>query len=97
MPVKIFTLSGGLCPYGRGCNIESEKCRQCEHFYRTGTGTFFWCNHPDGRKKAENEPACADRPKRKRGRPPGPKKPQKPDIPKIGHKRAVNKSKPKNK
>ncbi len=57
---------GGNCPFGKGCEIDSPSCRKCEHFYRTGTGTFFWCKHPDAHKPAE-----IAQPKRKRGRPPG--------------------------
>ena len=80
MPTKIFTILGGGCPFGRGCDIDSPSCRKCEHFYRTGTGTFFWCKHPDGQKRVEiaqkapeitqKAPEIAQ-PKRKRGRPPG--------------------------
>ena len=80
MPTKIFTILGGGCPFGRGCDIDSPSCRKCEHFYRTGTGTFFWCKHPDGQKRveiAQKAPEIAQKapeiaqPKRKRGRPPG--------------------------
>ena len=48
--------------------------------FRTGTGTFFWCKHPDGQKRveiAQKAPEIAQKapeiaqPKRKRGRPPG--------------------------
>ena len=73
MPTKVFTLMGGSCPFGKGCAIDSPSCRQCPHFYRTGTGTFFWCKHPDGQKRveiAQKAPEIAQ-PKRKRGRPPG--------------------------
>ena len=73
MPTKIFTILGGGCPFGRGCDIDSPSCRKCEHFYRTGTGTFFWCKHPDGQKRvkiAQKAPEI-EQPKRKRGRPPG--------------------------
>lgn len=73
MPTKVFTLMGGGCPFGKGCEIDSPSCRKCEHFYRAGTGTFFWCNHP-----IVQEPATIARKapeivqeKRKRGRPPG--------------------------
>ena len=73
MPTKIFTIMGGDCPFGRGCEIDSQVCRKCEHYYRAGTGTFFWCKHPDAQKTAEiarKAPKIAQ-PKRKRGRPPG--------------------------
>lgn len=64
---------GGNCPFGKGCEIDSPSCRKCQWFYRTGTGTFFWCNHPIEQKPAEiaqKAPEIAQ-PKRKRGRPPG--------------------------
>ena len=71
MPTKIFTILGGNCPFGRGCDIDSLSCRKCEHFYRTGTGTFFWCKHPDGQKRVEiaQKAPEIEQPKRKRGRP----------------------------
>ena len=53
MPSKVFTVLGGDCPFGRKCAIDSPSCRQCPHYYRTGTGTFFWCNHPIEQKPAE--------------------------------------------
>jgi len=64
---------GGGCPFGKGCEIDSPSCRKCQWFYRTGTGTFFWCNHPDGQKRAEAPQKAPEieQPKRKRGRPPG--------------------------
>lgn len=80
MPTKVFTLMGGGCPFGQGCEIDSPSCRKCQWFYRTGTGTFFWCNHPIEQKPAEIEQKTAGiarkapeiaQPKRKRGRPPG--------------------------
>lgn len=46
MPTKIFTTLGGKCPFGMGCDIDTQPCRNCKHFYRAGTGMFFWCNHP---------------------------------------------------
>ena len=70
---------GGKCPH-RGCEFDSQTCRTCQYFYRTGTGTFFWCNHPIEQKPAEIEQKSAGiarkapeiaQPKRKRGRPPG--------------------------
>ena len=69
---------GGDCPFGRGCVRDSVTCRKCEYYYRAGTGTFFWCNHPIVRKTNENVPKPAVsvlKPggnvpeKRKRGRP----------------------------
>lgn len=65
MPTKIFTTISGLCPFGKKIMIDSTGCRSCEHFYRMGTATFFWCRHP-----IEEVPEIAQ-PKRKRGRPPG--------------------------
>lgn len=70
---KIFTVMGGNCPFGTGCEIDSLSCRKCQWFYRTGTATFFWCSHPIEQKSAEiarKAPKIAQ-PKRKRGRPPG--------------------------
>ena len=77
MPTKIFTILGGNCPFGRGVEIDSAKCRECSNYYRAGTGTFFWCKHPAKPKpKAEAPKAVpkaqeAPQEKRKRGRPPG--------------------------
>lgn len=73
MPTKIFTILGGDCPFGRKCAIDSASCRQCSHFYRTGTGTFFWCNHPIEQNPAEIVSKSQEivQEKRKRGRPPG--------------------------
>ena len=73
MPTKIFTTITGPCPFGKNVTIDSPGCRSCEHFYRTGTGTFFWCNHPFELKSAEIAQKAAEisQPKRKRGRPPG--------------------------
>lgn len=73
MPTKIFTILGGDCPFGRGCGRDSLTCRKCEYYYRAGTGTFFWCKHPDGQKPAEiaHKPVEIVQEKRKRGRPPG--------------------------
>ena len=72
MPTKIFTILGGDCPFGRKCAIDSPSCRQCPHFYRAGTGTFFWCNHPIEQKPAgivQKAPEIIQE-MRKRGRPP---------------------------
>ena len=87
MPTKIFTTIDGQCPFGRPCQTDSKECRKCEHYYRAGTGTFFWCKHPDGEKRGQKErkrPVIeqntrgierkapeTEQPKRKRGRPPG--------------------------
>lgn len=83
MPTKIFTTIARPCQFGKNTTIDSPTCRSCENFYRTGTGTFFWC------KAGEPEPvpnmvAEILHPKPKRGRPrkttiPGkaPKKPVK--------------------
>lgn len=83
MPTKIFTVMGGQCPFGRGCEIDSATCRKCEWFYRIGTATFFWCNHPvkvnapsdvpldapPMRKRIARKVPKLDPPKKKRGRP----------------------------
>ena len=85
MPTKIFTTMGGRCPFGYHNNIDDNLCRLCPYYYRAGTGTFFWCNHPVPEKKKsvpkkpESVPKTAKYvPKsektgtqgRKRGRPP---------------------------
>ena len=61
MPTKIFTTIIGDCPFGKGVKIDSTQCRNCSEYYRTGTGMFFWCRHPEPEKLPE---------KPKRGRPP---------------------------
>lgn len=82
MPTKIFTTISGLCPFGKKIMIDSTGCRSCEHFYRMGTATFFWCTHPveSVPKTPESVPktrktvpkATKDVLKtKKRGRPPG--------------------------
>lgn len=72
MPTKVFTLMGGKCPFGKGCDIDTESCRKCEWYYRAGTGTFFWCRHPiEESKEHIREVTKMVQPKRKRGRPPG--------------------------
>ena len=73
MPTKIFTILGGDCPFGRKCTRDSTQCRQCQYYYRAGTGTFFWCNHPIEQKPAEIVQKAPEivQEKRKRGRPPG--------------------------
>lgn len=63
MATKVFTTMGGPCPYGRGCERDSMNCRKCDYYYREGTGTFFWCDHP-----AQKQPTPKPE-KRKRGRP----------------------------
>lgn len=74
METKVFTTIPGPCPFGIYATIDSPGCRSCEYFYRTGTGTFFWCNHPPVAQKlpkiARKAPEIAQE-KRKRGRPPG--------------------------
>lgn len=64
---------GGKCPFGKGCDIDTESCRKCEWYYRAGTGTFFWCRHPIEQKAQviEQKAPEIEQPKRKRGRPPG--------------------------
>lgn len=80
MPTKVFTTIDGLCPFGKKVMIDSPGCRSCEHFYRIGTETFFWCTHPveSVPKMPESVPktrktvpkATKDVPKtKKRGRP----------------------------
>ena len=66
MPTKIFTTISGLCPFGKKIMIDSTGCRSCEHFYRVGTETFFWCTHPveSVPKTPESVPKT-----KKRGRP----------------------------
>lgn len=46
MPTKIFTTFDLQCPFGENIAVDSVKCRQCPHYYRAGTGMFFWCKHP---------------------------------------------------
>ena len=69
MPAKIFTTMGGACPFGRKAEVDSPGCRACQYFYRTGTGTFFWCRHPDEKENAPKENPERAPEKRKRGRP----------------------------
>lgn len=78
MPTKIFTTIPGPCPFGYKNKIDDNLCRLCPYYFRTGTGTFFWCNHPvpqkakSVRKKAQSVPTAPEsgtQPKRKRGRP----------------------------
>ena len=74
MATKIFTTIPGRCPFGYKNDIDDHLCRLCPFYYRAGTGTFFWCNHPpkekQERKTAEIVPEQGQE-KRKRGRPPG--------------------------
>ena len=83
MPTKVFTTFITPCPFGKLVTIDSPACRSCEHYYRNGTGTFFWCKagSPDPVPNMAQEIL---HPKPKRGRPrktviPGkaPKKPVK--------------------
>lgn len=72
MPTKIFTTMGGRCPFGYHNNIDDNLCRLCPYYYRAGTGTFFWCNHPapeKGKAKRESKPTQEVAQVRKRGRP----------------------------
>lgn len=69
MPTKVFTLMGGNCPFGKGCEIDSPSCRKCQWFYRAGTGTFFWCNHPIESPKIERLTPEKAQSTKKRGRP----------------------------
>ena len=66
MLTKIFTTIGGNCPFGFGRAIDSPACRQCEHYYRTGTSTFFWCKRGDVVKDEQTSEIVG---KRKPGRP----------------------------
>ena len=77
MPIKVFTTLKGQCPFGRGVDVDSAGCRNCQFYYMKGTPTFFWCMHPakvESSKAPETGPA-----KPKRGRPPG-KAQKKPDT-----------------
>lgn len=77
MPTKIFTTIPGPCPFGYHNKIDDNLCRLCPYYFRTGTATFFWCNHPPMEKavrKPKRVPENAEsgtQQKRKRGRPPG--------------------------
>lgn len=73
MATKVFTVMGGTCPFGKECERDSLRCHQCEYYFRAGTGTFFWCTHPETNKPAEvaQNVQETEKPKRKRGRPPG--------------------------
>ena len=64
MPIKIFTTIEGKCPFGKGCAIDTQACRACEWYFRSGTGTFFWCKHP-----TEDKPKEPTLPKLKRKHP----------------------------
>ena len=88
MPTKVFTTISGPCPFGKNVTIDSPGCRSCEHFYRTGTGMFFWCNAG----KSETVPNIVNEilhPKPKRGRP------RKTDIPANAIKKHVGRTKTK--
>lgn len=73
MPTKIFTTIDGNCPFGLNVKIDSKECRTCANYYRSGTGMFFWCNHPPGPEKPKRtvrpKPEPADK-KKKRGETP---------------------------
>ena len=82
MATKVFTTIPGPCPFGFHNNIDDHLCRLCPYYYRAGTGTFFWCNHPAESvlkkrgtvpKTRETVPKAAEsvRKTKKRGRPPG--------------------------
>lgn len=73
MPTKIFTLTNDKCPFGCGHAIDSQGCRSCQWYFRAGTGTFFWCKHPEG--VVENAPSL---PKAKRRHPETLRKPGRP-------------------
>lgn len=91
MLTKIFTTISGSCPFGRGCAIDSTECRKCEHFYRVGTATFFWCRHPQEGTK-DPEPAKVDPVKKDTAKPTKPKSRKaepKRKKPKKGHKNAL--------
>lgn len=81
MPTKIFTTITGLCPFGKKIMIDSPGCRSCEHFYRMGTATFFWCNA--GSESVPNMKREILHPKPKRGRP------RKTDVPAKAKKKPV--------
>ena len=71
MLTKVFTTLGGNCPFGKGIERDSAKCRQCEFFYKAGTGTFFWCSNPgnSGRVRIPTEQKQkTDKNKAKKGR-----------------------------
>lgn len=70
MPTKVFTILGGVCPFGQMVMIDSLACRNCEFYFRTGTGTFFWCRAGE---LPEPEREAIPEPKKKRGRPKGSK------------------------
>lgn len=67
MPTKIFTTFITPCPFGKLVTIDSPLCRSCEHYYRNGTGTFFWCKA--GSESVPNPVREILHPKPKRGRP----------------------------
>lgn len=73
MATKVFTTIAGPCPFGEGHGIDTEGCRRCGHYWRVGTGLFFWCNHPAGQSPATIERKAPEmvQVKRKRGRPAG--------------------------
>lgn len=70
MPTKIFTTIEQVCPFGKGCDIDSLACRNCPDYFRVGTGMFFWCKRDVVEVKKPGRPrkATAESGK-KRGRP----------------------------
>lgn len=60
MPTKIFTTITGKCPFGRGCDIDSQGCRDCKDYFRAGTGMFFWCNYQPPKESAESVPKSTE-------------------------------------
>lgn len=88
MPTKIFTTITTPCPFGKKTDIDSPACRSCEHFYRTGTATFFWCKA--GSEEVPNMVQEILHPKKKRGRP------RKTAIPDKAKKKPVKRMKKKN-
>lgn len=88
MPTKIFTTFITPCPFGKLVTIDSPGCRSCEHYYRNGTGTFFWCKA--GSESVPNMTREILHPKPKRGRP------RKTTIPGKAPKKPVKRRKKKN-
>ena len=85
MPTKIFTTIDGPCPFGTGHAIDSPGCRKCQHFYRTGTATFFWCSHPP----VEQAKPTRGRPKKSELVKPVVKKKKRGERPKKGKERPI--------
>ena len=89
MPTKVFTTITGPCPFGKQVTIDSPGCRSCEHYYRGGTGTFFWCKDAPA-EPVPNPVQAILHPKPKRGRP------RKTDTPAKAKKKPVKTRKKKN-